>query len=105
MCQSFLLLCSGGPVGDTIGKFGGTELQRELNSLRSSAFYSSFVRFSADFVPKRRSLMGVFCFNPHPAFNFAEKDDRGFDDLPLIGSLRCYEGQNQVCMLLIRMVA
>ena len=52
------------PVGAGLSKSGGTEVLRELNSLRTSAFYVGFVRFSEDFVCKRRPLAGVFVFNP-----------------------------------------
>jgi hypothetical protein len=62
------------PVGAAPGNSGDTELLREPNSLRSSAFYGSFMRFSLDFVLKRRPLMGAFCFNLTLDPNFCPKN-------------------------------
>jgi hypothetical protein len=38
----------------------------------------------------------LFVFNLYPGSIFAEKDDRGFDDQPLVGSSRYYGGQGSV---------
>ena len=50
------------PTGPDRSKSGITELLREPNSLSSSVFYVGFVRFFADFVPKRRPSIGAFLF-------------------------------------------
>jgi hypothetical protein len=50
------------PVGAANGKFGGTELLREPNSLRSSAFKPALRDFFSDFVPQRASIDGRFLF-------------------------------------------
>jgi hypothetical protein len=47
-------------VGAARSNFGGTKLLRELNSLRSSAFYVGFVRFPEDFVRNKLLAMGAF---------------------------------------------
>jgi len=76
------------PVGAARSKFGGTELLREPNSLRSSAFCASLVRFLADFVFKKRLAMGAFGFNPYRVLIFARKTDCGLDDLHVAGNPR-----------------
>ena len=57
------------------------------------------MKFSEDFVCKKRPGMGLLVFTPYLSLIFAQKTDRGFDDQPLVSCPRYYGGQqSHACM-------